>query len=176
MSRQHIVFGSACLASCGLALFSFNSVGQESRSESKGALPMAAAGDQVIVKREATNIEPPHKYKVALSLEPIRSVTLTAPFDGIVRQMDGKPNSKVQAQTDIVRLDNTIAKLKVVRAEAALKIAIAEQKKERRRSRKIVGSVQSRFGQSRCRSREISARAGERPSPLFRRSATAAGD
>jgi RND family efflux transporter MFP subunit len=130
MSRQHIVFGSACLASCGLALFSFNSVGQESRSESKGALPMAAAGDQVIVKREATNIEPPHKYKVALSLEPIRSVTLTAPFDGIVRQMDGKPNSKVQAQTDIVRLDNTIAKLKVVRAEAALKIAIAEQKKD----------------------------------------------
>jgi RND family efflux transporter MFP subunit len=130
MSRQHIVFGSACLASCGLALFSFNSVGQESRSESKGALPMAAAGDQVIVKREATNIEPPHKYKVALSLEPIRSVTLTAPFDGIVRQTDGKPNSKVQAQTDIVRLDNTIAKLKVVRAEAALKIAIAEQKKD----------------------------------------------
>lgn len=130
MSRQHIVFGSACLASCGLALFSFNSVGQESKSESKGALPMAAAGDQVIVKREATNIEPPHKYKVALSLEPIRSVTLTAPFDGIVRQMDGKPNSKVQAQTDIVRLDNTIAKLKVVRAEAALKIALAEQKKD----------------------------------------------
>jgi RND family efflux transporter MFP subunit len=130
MSRQHIVFGSACLASCGLALFSFNSVGQESRSESKGALPMAAAGDQVIVKREATNIEPPHKYKVALSLEPIRSVTLTAPFDGIVRQMDGKPNSKVQAQPDIVRFDNTIAKLKVVRAEAALKIAIAEQKKD----------------------------------------------
>lgn len=130
MSRQHIVFGIACLASCGLALFSFNSVGQDSRSESKGALPMAAAGDQVIVKREATNIEPPHKYKVALSLEPIRSVTLTAPFDGIVRQMDGKPNSKVQAQTDIVRLDNTIAKLKVVRAEAALKIALAEQKKD----------------------------------------------
>ncbi|HEY4259422.1 MAG TPA: HlyD family efflux transporter periplasmic adaptor subunit [Schlesneria sp.] len=90
---------------------------------------MAAAGDQVIVKREATNVEPPHKYKVTLSLEPIRSVTLTAPFDGIVRQMDGKPNSKVQAQTDIVRLDNTIAKLKVVRAEAALKIALAEQKK-----------------------------------------------
>jgi RND family efflux transporter MFP subunit len=130
MSRQHIVFGSACLASCGLALFSFNSVGQESRSDSKGALPMAAAGDQVIVKREATNIEPPHKYKVTLSLEPIRSVTLTAPFDGIIRQMDGKPNSKVQAQTDIVRLDNTIAKLKLVRAEAALKIALAEQKKD----------------------------------------------
>lgn len=130
MGRQHIVFGSACLASCGLALFSINSDGQDSRSESKGALPVAAAGDQVIVKREATHIEPPHKYKVPLSLEPIRSVILTAPFDGIVRQADGKINSKVQAQTDIVRLDNTVAKLKLARAEAALKIALAEQKKD----------------------------------------------
>lgn len=130
MGRQHIVFGSACLASWGLALFSINSDGQESRSESKGALPVAAAGDQVIVKREATHIEPPYKYKVPLSLEPIRSVILTAPFDGIVRQADGKPNSKVQAQTDIVRLDNTVAKLKLARADAALKIAIAEQKKD----------------------------------------------
>lgn len=130
MGRQHIVFGGACLASCGLALFSINSDGQDSRSESKGALPVAAAGDQVIVKREATHIEPPHKYKVPLSLEPIRSVILTAPFDGIVRQADGKPNSKVQAQTDIVRLDNTVAKLKLARADAALKIAIAEQKKD----------------------------------------------
>lgn len=131
MSRQHIVFGGACLASCGLAFFSVNAWGQETKSESKADLkasPVAAAGDQVIVKREALHIDPPHKYKVNLALEPIRSVTLTAPVDGIVRHADGKPNSKIQAQTEVVRLDTTVAKLNLQRADAALKIATAEQK------------------------------------------------
>lgn len=129
MSRQHIALGSVCLASCGLALFSWRSHAQDSRSESKGPLPVAAAGDQVIVKRDATHIEPSQKYRVTLSMEPIRSVTLTAPFDGIVRQAEGKQNGKVQAQTDVVRLDNTVSKLKVARADAAMKIALNEQKK-----------------------------------------------
>jgi biotin carboxyl carrier protein len=130
MSRQHIAFGGACLASLGLALSSVNAWGQE-KSESKSdtkASPLAVAGDQVTVKREALHIDPPHKYKVNLALEPIRSVTLTAPVDGIVRQAEGKPNSKIQAQTEVIRLDTTVAKLHLQRAEAALKIATAEQK------------------------------------------------
>lgn len=127
MSRLHIALGSACLASCGIGLFG-HVWGQEGKADSKGALPIAAAGDQVIIKREAAHVEPPHKYKVTLALEPIRSVTLTAPTDGIVRQVEGKPNSKIQAQTEVVRLDTTVAKLNVARADAALKLALAEQK------------------------------------------------
>jgi multidrug efflux pump subunit AcrA (membrane-fusion protein) len=128
MSRQRFAVGQAVLTWCGLACFSMVACAQDTKADPKGGLPVAAAGDQVIVKREATHIEPPHKYKVTLAIEPIRSVTLTAPFDGVVRQADLKPNSKVQLQTDVVRLDNSVAKLKQARADAALKIALAEQK------------------------------------------------
>ena len=132
MSRQHIAIVGACLASCGLALFAETVRGQggkpESKADAKGPPPVAAAGDQVIVQREALHVDPPHKYKVTLALEPIRSVTLTAPFDGIVRQPEGRPNTKVQAQAEVVRLDNTAAKLKAQIADAQLKIATAEQK------------------------------------------------
>lgn len=127
MSRLHIALGSACLASCGMALLG-NAWGQDAKADSKGNLPIAAAGDQVIIKREAAHVEPPHKYKVTLALEPIRSVTLTAPMDGIVRQVEGKPNAKIQAQTEVVRLDTTVAKLNLARADAGLKLALAEQK------------------------------------------------
>jgi multidrug efflux pump subunit AcrA (membrane-fusion protein) len=127
MSRQFIAFGGTFLATCSLAVFSMDATAQP-KSEAKGPAPVAAAGDQVTVKREALRIEPPHKYKVSLAVEPIRSVTLVAPFDGIVRQADGIPNSRVQAQTDVVRLDTTVAKLRLQQADAALKIATAEQK------------------------------------------------
>lgn len=125
MSRQAIAFVGASVASCAVAFSWINAWGQES---TKGTLPPAAAGDQVIIKREATHIEPPHKYRVTLALEPVRSVTVTAPYDGIVRQADGKPNSKIQAQTEVVRLDTTVAKLNVTKAENNLKIATVEQK------------------------------------------------
>lgn len=128
MSRQHFAVGRAVLTWCGLTCFSMDAWAQETKADSKGGLPVAAAGDQVIVKREATHIEPPHKYKVTLAIEPIRAVTLTAPFDGVVRQADLKPGSKVQLQTDVVRLDNSVAKLQQARADAALRIALAEQK------------------------------------------------
>jgi len=128
MSRQHIAIVGACLASCGWAFFVTNARGQETKSDSKGGTPVAAAGDQVIVKRDAMQIEPPHKYKVPLALEPIRSVILTAPFDGIVRQADVKPNAKLQSQTEVLRLDTQVAKLNVQRTESLLKIATAEQK------------------------------------------------
>jgi multidrug efflux pump subunit AcrA (membrane-fusion protein) len=129
MSRQSIALAGACLASCGLVFCSLNASGQGGKTDSKSdPKPAAAAGDQVVVKRDALRIEPPHKYKVTLSLEPIRSVTLTAPFDGIVRQSDAVPNSKLQPQTEVLRLDTTVAKLNLQRAEAALKIALTEQK------------------------------------------------
>ena len=149
MSRKHFAFATACLASCGLTLFSvhFHSAnlhGQDTKADAKGGLPVAAAGDQVIIKREATHIEPPHKYKVTLSLEPVRSVTLTAPFDGIVRQADAKANTKLQPQADVVRLDTSIAKLQLARAEAALKAATFEQKLAADKDETYKGLAQAR--------------------------------
>ena len=144
MSRQQITSGQACLAFTGLIVFSMTAWSQDSKADPKGGLPVAAAGDQVIIKREATHIEPPHKYKVTLALEPIRSVTLTAPFDGIVRQADAKPNSKLQPQADIVRLDTTVAKLQLQRAEAALKVATFEQKQAADKDESHKGLAQAR--------------------------------
>ena len=155
MSRKHFAFATACLASCGLTLFSvhFHSAnlhGQDTKADAKGGLPVAAAGDQVIIKREATHIEPPHKYKVTLSLEPVRSVTLTAPFDGIVRQADAKANTKLQPQADVVRLDTSIAKLQLARAEAALKAATFEQKLAADKDETYKGLAQARVDWSRA--------------------------
>lgn len=128
MGRQLFKVGSAGLAVLSLAISARSGLGQGPKSETRAALPVAAAGDQVILKREATRIEPAQKYRVTLSLEPVRTVTVTAPFDGVIRLADGAPNSRLQAQMEIARLDNTAARITVQRAEAALRIAIAEQK------------------------------------------------
>ncbi|MBC8113837.1 MAG: HlyD family efflux transporter periplasmic adaptor subunit [Candidatus Saccharimonas sp.] len=128
MSRQRIVFAGACAAALGVALVGLRSIGQDSKTEVKGALPVAAPGDQVIVKREASRVIDPHKYRISLAVEPKSTVTLSAPFDGVVKQAQGKLNGKIGSQTEIVRLDTTVPKLVVVRAEAAYKVALNEQK------------------------------------------------
>lgn len=120
--------GGACLTACSLAVISLQAFGQAGKPDGKGGLPVAAAGDQVIVKKEAPQIESPRKYRVSLSVDPIRSTTLVAPFDGIVRQSDLKPNSKTLAQAEILRLDSTVMKLQLQRAEALLKVASGELK------------------------------------------------
>jgi multidrug efflux pump subunit AcrA (membrane-fusion protein) len=127
-SRRRIVFCGACAAVFGLATVGVKSFGQEAKSEAKGPLPVAAAGDQVVVKREASRVIDPHKYRISLALEPKSTVTLTAPFDGIVKQAQGKLNGKLQTQAEIVRLDTTVPKLIVARADAAYKVALNEQK------------------------------------------------
>ena len=128
MTRQRIVFVGACAAAFGVALVGLRSLAQDSKTESKGPLPVAAAGDQVIVKREASRVIDPHKYRISLAIEPRSTITLTAPFDGTVKQAQGKLNGKLQSQAEIVRLDTTIPKLIVARAEAAYKVALNEQK------------------------------------------------
>jgi RND family efflux transporter MFP subunit len=149
MSRQRISIRGISLASLGLAIFSWHAWGQGSKAdpktEAKGPRPVAAAGDNVIIKFEATQIEPPHKYKVPLAVEPIRSTTLIAPFDGIVRQADLKPNSRVVAQAEVLRLDNTVATLQLKRAEAQLKVAAGEQKQAADKDETQKSIAQARF-------------------------------
>lgn len=113
----------------GLSVVASNSSNaQSTKTEAKGPLPVASAGDQVIVKKDAIRVLDSRKYRVPLSIDPIQTVMLTAPFDGIVKQTTGKSNSKVQSQSEIVRLDTTVTKLNLARAEAALKVALSEQK------------------------------------------------
>jgi multidrug efflux pump subunit AcrA (membrane-fusion protein) len=128
MFRQPLVFVGACAVVFGAALLEQRLIGQDSKSEPKGPLPVAAAGDQVIVKREASRVIDPHKYRISLAVEPRSTVILTAPFDGVVKQAQGKMNGKLQPQAEIVRLDTTVPKLIVARSEAAFKVAMNEQK------------------------------------------------
>jgi len=92
----------------------------------QGNLPVASTGDQVVIKREACRVIEPSRYRVPLSLEGIQTVSLVAPFDGTIRQIAAKTNAKVQSQGEIIRLDDTVQKLYLKRAEAALKIATLE--------------------------------------------------
>jgi len=128
MSRQQFRLVSTCLATAGFALAAVNVSGQGAKPDSRSAVPVASAGDQVILKREALRIEPAQKYRVTLALDPVRQVAVTAPFDGVVRLADTPLNSRLQAQMEIARLDNAVARFTLQRAEAALKIATAEQK------------------------------------------------
>ena len=61
-------------------------------------------------------------------MEAIQTVTLVAPFDATVKQVVMKTNAKIQPQSEIIRLDNTVQKLHFARAQAALKLASIEQK------------------------------------------------
>ncbi len=94
----------------------------------QGNLPLATTGDHVVIKKEASRVIDPHKYRVSLSIEALQTVTLVAPFDGTIKQVVAKTNSKLQPQSEVVRLDNTVQKLQLARAQAALKLASIEQR------------------------------------------------
>lgn len=93
-----------------------------------GPLPIAAQGDQVVVKREAANIIAPEKYRVNLALKPHQVVVLSAPCDAVVRQVVEKVNNLVKPQSEVIRLENTTQKLQLQRAQAEYKLAALEQK------------------------------------------------
>jgi len=97
-------------------------------AETKPVLPAAAAGDQVVVKRESPKLLPPQDYKVSLSLEPYTQVTLTAPQDGLVRQITTKTGARLTSQAEVLRFENTDARLRQQRAAALHKAATLEQK------------------------------------------------
>lgn len=95
---------------------------------SKATAPVAVAGDQVVVKRETPRILPPQDYRVPLILEPYTFFTLTAPHDGTVRQVTAKAGQKLISQADLLRFDNTEARLRHQRAAALHRAATLEQK------------------------------------------------
>jgi multidrug efflux pump subunit AcrA (membrane-fusion protein) len=109
------------ISTCGFAQTS-------GAQETKTPLPVANQGDQVNVKREAARLIDPEKYRVHLYLDPYLTVALSAPFDGIVKQVQFKANSQVKAQSEIVRLENTVQKLSLQKAQADVRAATLEQK------------------------------------------------
>lgn len=109
-----------------------------------GPLPAANTGDSVLVKREAAKLIDPQKYRTPLYLEPYQTVALVAPHDAVVRQIPAKPNARVTAQSELVRLDNTAQKLTLQRAQALYKAATIEQKLVDKSNENLVALAQAK--------------------------------
>ena len=118
--KRQFIFGfgvATCATMLGLAL-----------AFAQGNLPLATSGDHVQIKREPSRVIDPHKYRTPLSIEANQTVTLVAPFDGKIKQIVAKTNSKLQLQSEIIRFDNDVQKLQLAKAQALLKHASLEQK------------------------------------------------
>lgn len=90
--------------------------------------PVANPGDQIVIKREVLQLVDPQRYRVNFSLVPKSRVELVAPADGVIRAIGQKAGAKVAAQSEILRLENTRAKLMLDKAKALFKAATLEQK------------------------------------------------
>lgn len=83
---------------------------------------------EVTLKREAISIADPKGYQVPLRTVPTKVLEITAPADGVVRQVLVKSGSKVMSQAEACRFDDEAQKLVVDRAKANLAAAKTELK------------------------------------------------
>ncbi|MES2789744.1 MAG: HlyD family efflux transporter periplasmic adaptor subunit [Planctomycetota bacterium] len=89
----------------------------------------------VTLKREAISISDPKGYQVPLRTVPTKVLEITAPADGVIRQVLAKAGAKVLSQSEACRFDDEVQKLGVERAKANLlaaktELKIAESKKD----------------------------------------------
>lgn len=90
--------------------------------------PSKKEGEQeVVIKREVLKLTDPRTYKVSLHLAAVRSVDLTAPTDGYIRNVAAKAGQRLKAQSEAVRLDDARAALVQKKARANLAAAQAEK-------------------------------------------------
>ena len=97
------------------------------RSSSAAAMSTPAAeGTEVTLERQALSLVDGKAYQVPLQLRAERSVTVTASAEGILRSLVVKPGDKVGAQLELARIDDTLARLQVAKAEAEVGLADAQ--------------------------------------------------
>lgn len=123
--RSVAIIGIAVLA--GIAAV----CAQESKpagGKGDAGLPTAAAGDQVVIKRDAVHLLDPQRFRMPLYLMPLKSVALVAPHDGAVRGLVAKLGETLPVRSEVVRLDDTIQKFQLQRAQSLHKAAVLEQK------------------------------------------------
>jgi len=80
----------------------------------------------VAVQRQKLIVTSADKYRLPLRLEPVRSVTINAPCDGVVKTVAEKEGRAVNAQFEIVRVENPRLDLVSKRATAAKELAQQE--------------------------------------------------
>ena len=81
---------------------------------------------QVVIQRAALRLRDPISFQVPLRLEPIRSLQITAPVDGVIRSIHVKAGQQADLQAEAIRFDDTMPQLLMKRATAKLKVAEIE--------------------------------------------------
>ncbi|MHC5541621.1 efflux RND transporter periplasmic adaptor subunit, partial [Singulisphaera rosea] len=71
-------------------------------AESWGQLPTSAKIETAPIELRA-----PDRYQINAVLEPIRRVTVTVPFDGILRSMEEPVGATVRERQELAQLDRT---------------------------------------------------------------------
>lgn len=85
------------------------------------------AGSKLLaIQRRQVTLTPAESYRVPLRLEPIRSVTIIAPYDCVVKSIAEKEGRAVNAEVEVLRLDNQRLDLLTKRATAAREVAQSE--------------------------------------------------
>lgn len=87
-----------------------------------------AAPTEIVIHRRRIHLRAPEKYQVSLHLEPVRTVRLAAPFDGMVKSILHKPGERLESGTEVVRMDTTEKQLRLDRAKALYKVAQIEDR------------------------------------------------
>lgn len=80
----------------------------------------------VVIERATLTLTPPEKYSIALKLQPVRSLPLVAPTDGIVSDVFVKAGDSVRGQSELIRLDSQEFSLALKTAQARVELAKLE--------------------------------------------------
>lgn len=117
-----VLFGLMASGECDSAF------AQDTSTARDPGLPVAAPGDQVVIKRDAIQPLDPQRFRLSLYLTPAKTVTLVAPHDGTVMANAAKLGDSLPTRSEVVRIDDTIEKFRLARAQSLYKAAVLEQK------------------------------------------------
>ncbi len=81
---------------------------------------------QIVIHRQPLHLRAPEKYQVPMHLEPLQTVRVASPFDGVVKALLRKPGQKIETATEIARMDLTAKQLVLDRAKALYRAAQLE--------------------------------------------------
>lgn len=83
---------------------------------------------EVLIEREPLLLTSPEQYRVSLHLEPVKSVALAAPMDGVVNNVLITGGEQAREFAEIVRLESRERQLEFERAKAEFQAAQIEQR------------------------------------------------
>jgi multidrug efflux pump subunit AcrA (membrane-fusion protein) len=110
----------------GVALMPAAALAQPADTKAKSSTA-APEGKPAVIERAPLSLRDAVTFQTPLALEPVRSVDVAARRDGVIASVMAKLGDKIQAQSEVARLETQERQLELTRAQAAYKAAQAEQ-------------------------------------------------